>query len=54
MKDESQDSNIFLSWAKKVNLEHPDILEAMRKSTHVLDRVIARRIMLIAGVDTHA
>lgn len=48
MQDESQDSNIFL-WAKRVSSEHPDILEHMLKSQDVLDKVIARRILAIAG-----
>ena len=50
MKDETQDSNNFLSWAKKVNSEHPGILEAMRKSTDPLDRAIAVRILKNAGI----
>ena len=41
----------FPSWAKQVYSQHPDILEHMMKSTDVLDRVIAKRIMLIAGVE---
>lgn len=49
MLNETQDNNIFLSWAKKISIEHPDVLENMRKSTDPLDRVIAKRIMLIAG-----
>jgi hypothetical protein len=53
MKYEAQDSN-FLSWAKKVTSEHPDILRHMMKSNDVLDRVIAKRIMKIAGVEMNA
>jgi hypothetical protein len=49
MKDESQDSNNFLSWAKQVSAQHPDILAQMRKSLDPLDRAISRRIMEIAG-----
>ena len=44
----------FPSWAKQVCSQHPDILEHMMKSTDVLDRVIAKRIMLIAEVDVNA
>lgn len=53
MKYETQDSN-FLSWTKKVNSEHPDILRHMMKSTDVLDRVIAKRIIQTAGVEINA
>ncbi len=50
MKDETQDTNNFSSWAKRVSSEHPDILKHMMRSTDVLDRVIAKRIMQTAGV----
>jgi hypothetical protein len=49
MKDGTQDSNNFLRWAKRVSSEHPDILEHMLKSQDLLDKVIARRILVIAG-----
>jgi len=49
MKDEFQDSNNFLSWAKRVSSEHPDILEHMLKSQDLLDKVIAKRILTVAG-----
>lgn len=51
MKDETQDSNNFLRWAKQVSTQHPDILEHMKKSTDPLDRVIAKRIIRVAGVE---
>lgn len=53
MKDEFQDSNNFLSWAKRVSSEHPDILEHMLKSQDVFDKVIAKRILAVAGGDLH-
>lgn len=53
MKDDSQDSSNFLSWAKRVNFEHPDILDHMLKSQDVLDKVIAKRILAVAGGDLH-
>ena len=40
----------FKEWAKRINTEHPDILKHMLKSSDVLDRVIAKRIMQNAGV----
>jgi hypothetical protein len=49
MKNESQDSNNFLSWAKRICTEKPDALEHMLKSHDALDRVIARRIKQISG-----
>ncbi len=49
MKDESQNSNNFLFWAKRVSSEHPDILDHMLKSQDVLDKVIAKRILAVAG-----
>lgn len=49
MQDDLQDNNNFLSWAKQVSSEHPDILEHMLKSPDVLGKVIARRILAIAG-----
>jgi len=50
MIDETQDSNNFLSWAKQVSTKHPDILEYMKNSTDLLDRVIAKRIIQVVGV----
>ena len=44
----------FPSWAKQVCCQHPDILKHMMKSTDVLDRVIAKRIMQTAGVEINA
>jgi hypothetical protein len=38
----------FPLWAKQVCSQHPDVIEHMIKSTDVLDRVIAKRIMQIA------
>lgn len=49
MQDKSKSSNNFLSWAKQVSSEHPDILEKMLKSQDVVDKVIARRILAVAG-----
>jgi len=49
MKDTSQSNLLFLEWAKKVITEHPDILEYMLKSSDLLDRVIAKRIIQNAG-----
>lgn len=49
MKDELQDSNNFLSWAKRICTEQPETLEWMLKSNNALHRVIARRIKQIAG-----
>lgn len=40
----------FLEWAKQVSIEHPDILKHMLKSSDLLDRVIAKRIMQNARV----
>jgi hypothetical protein len=54
MNNTTQEVKDFLSWAKQVCIEHPDILEHMMKSTDVLDRVIAKRIMIIAGVEMNA
>jgi hypothetical protein len=51
MKDEAQDNNNFLSWAKKVCTESPETLEWMLKSHNALYRVIARRIKQIAGAE---
>lgn len=39
----------FSSWAKQVCNQHSDILEHMMKSTDVLDRIIAKRIMEVAS-----
>jgi hypothetical protein len=39
----------FLEWAKQVSTEHSDILKQMLKSSDVLDRVIAKRIMQNGG-----
>jgi hypothetical protein len=39
----------FLEWTKKVSAEYPDILKQMLKSSDLLDRVIAKRIMQKAG-----
>jgi hypothetical protein len=39
----------FLEWTRKVSAQHSDILEHMRKSTDLLDRVIAKRIIQTAG-----
>jgi hypothetical protein len=37
-------------WAKNVSSQHPDVLKQMRKSTDTLEKVIAIRIMINAGV----
>jgi len=50
MKDETQENKAFLTWAKQVNTQHPEILDHMRKSTDPLERAIAVRIMKNAGV----
>jgi hypothetical protein len=49
MKNKSQNNKSFLEWAKKVSVQHPEILEHMRTSTDPLERVIAKRIMQTAG-----
>ncbi len=54
MENTTQNLLSFSDWAKKVSNEYPDILKQMVKSTDVLDRVIAKRIMLIAGVEINA
>lgn len=54
MNNTTQEVKDFPTWAKQVCSQHPDILEHMKKSTDVLDRVIAKRIMLIAGVEMNA
>jgi hypothetical protein len=41
----------FSAWAEQTCTNHLEILEHMRKSTDPLDRVIAKRIMQIAGVE---
>lgn len=53
MKNKSQNNIVFLEWARKVSAQHPEILEYMRKSTNLLDRVIAKRIMKTVGVDNN-
>jgi len=45
MEDTSHEDKDFLTWAKQVSTQYPDILEYMRKSTDPLDRAIAVRIM---------
>ncbi len=45
LKDKS-----FISWAKQTCTKHPEILDHMRKSTDPLERAIAVRIMIHAGV----
>jgi len=40
----------FISWAKQTCTKHPEILDHMRRSTDPLDRAIAVRIMINAGV----
>ncbi|WP_155399434.1 hypothetical protein [Methanosarcina mazei] len=54
MENNTQNFLSFSDWAKRVSTEHPDILKQMMKSTDVLDRVIAKRIMLIAGEEMNA
>lgn len=54
MENNTQNLLSFSDWAKQVSTEHSDILKQMMKSTDVLDRVIAKRIMLIAGVEMNA
>jgi|GEM_PF-2766069 hypothetical protein len=41
----------FISWAKHTCTKHPEILDHMRKSTDPLERAIAVRIMINAGVN---
>jgi len=53
MRDKTQKNIQFLEWAKQVNAQHPDILEHMRRSTNLLDRVIAKRIMKTVGVNNN-
>lgn len=45
MKDTPQSNLSFLEWTKQVSTEHPDILKHMLKSSDLLDRVIAKRII---------
>jgi hypothetical protein len=40
----------FLSWAKQTCIKYPEILDHMRKSTDPLERAIAVRILINAGV----
>jgi hypothetical protein len=40
----------FISWAKQTCTTHPEILDHMRKSTDPLERAIAVRIIINAGV----
>jgi len=40
----------FFTWVKQTCSEHPEILDHMRKSTDPLNRAIAVRIMINAGV----
>lgn len=41
----------FSEWARQICNDHLEILEHMSKSTNVLDRVIAKRIIQTAGVE---
>lgn len=49
MENMIQRKLLFLEWTRQVSARHPEILEHMRKSTSPLDRVIAKRIIQIAG-----
>ncbi len=49
MENMTQSNLLFVEWSKRVNSQYPDILEHMRKSTDPLERVIAKRIIQIAG-----
>jgi hypothetical protein len=51
MENNTQCNLSFLEWSKRVNSQHPDILEHMQKSIAPLNRVIAKRIIQTAGVD---
>jgi hypothetical protein len=44
-----EDKDISI-WAKKIYSQHPDVLKQMRWSADTLERVIAIRIMINAGV----
>ena len=50
MQNTTPEVKDFPSWAKEIYNQYPDVLEHMRKSSDVLDRVIAKRIMQIAEV----
>lgn len=49
MENNTQYNLSFSEWAKKVTIEHPDILKQMRESMDPWERVVSRRIMEIAG-----
>jgi hypothetical protein len=51
MENKNQSNLTLLEWVRQVNAQHPEILEHMRKSTNSLDRVIAKRILQIAGCE---
>jgi hypothetical protein len=53
MMSKSQNNKSFVEWARQVNAQHPDILKHMLKSTNLLDRVMAKRIMKTIGVDNN-
>jgi threonine synthase len=39
----------FKDWATRVSVENRDTLESMLKSSDVLDRVIAKRVLIAGG-----
>ena len=54
MRDMTPTNLSFSEWAQQVNSQNRDILELMLKSDNALDRVIAKDILLTAGVEINA
>jgi hypothetical protein len=52
MTTKDKSLSTFTEWAKHTCTNHPETLKHMAESSDVLDRVIAKRIMQIAGVVT--
>ncbi|WP_292372733.1 hypothetical protein [Methanosarcina sp. UBA411] len=52
MNSKDKSLSTFTEWAQHTCANHPETLKHMLKSSDVLDRVIAKRIMQIAGVVT--
>jgi hypothetical protein len=50
-KKRAEMSPVLREWAKETYEKHPDIVEHMRKSLDPLDRAIAIRIKVLAGVE---
>jgi hypothetical protein len=43
----------FREWALRINTQHQDVLEQMRKSLDPLDRAVSKRILEVARGDTN-